>query len=143
MEKEVGEMRRHKIVIFALFGFIMVATFALLVIGNKPFKALKASDIADAKGQIFPPGTTITIREREELVSQLNKLVVYGKDDSDETVLGQGAKFHIVLSDGSELKIETSDFFVMINDEKYRSFDGASLTKVVTELLEQEHEEMK
>lgn len=134
-------MRRHKIVVFSLFGFIMVTVIALLIIGNKPFKALKASDIADAKGQIFPPGTIITISEREELVYQLNKLVVYGKDDSDETVLGQGANFHIVLSDGSELKIETSDFSVMINDEKYRSFDGASLTKFVAELLEQEQAE--
>lgn len=88
--------------------------------GSRPFKDLKASDIASAQVQLSPPDTTIQITETEELVSYLNEVVIYGEDNSYTEYAGQTVIFTLDLSDGSQIKITPFNPFVIIGEVGYK-----------------------
>ena len=75
-------MKHKKILLIALICLIGIGISVLLFSGHRPFKDLEAADITSASVRLSPPDTTIQIVETEELVSYLNEVVIYNKDNS-------------------------------------------------------------
>lgn len=105
------------IVLVCLMGIgISVFVFS----GSRPFKDLEAVDIVSANVQLISPDTTIQITEIKELVSYLNEVVIYSKDNSYTEYSGQAAVFTLDLSDGSQMEVIEYNPFVIINGVGYK-----------------------
>ena len=59
---------------------------------------LEAADITSASVRLSPPDTTIQIVETEELVSYINEVVIYNKDNSYTEYAGQAVIFTLSLA---------------------------------------------
>ena len=75
-------MKHKKFLLIALICLIGIGISFLLFSAHRPFKDLEAADITSASVRLSPPDTTIQIVETEELVSYLNEVVIYNKDNS-------------------------------------------------------------
>ena len=75
-------MKHKKFLLIALICLIGIGISFLLFSAHRPFKNLEAADITSASVRLSPPDTTIQIVETEELVSYLNEVVIYNKDNS-------------------------------------------------------------
>ena len=79
-------MKHKKFLLIALICLIGIGISFLLFSAHRPFKDLEAADITSASVRLSPPDTTIQIVETEELVSYLNEVVIYNKDNSYVTI---------------------------------------------------------
>ena len=82
-------MKHKKFLLIALICLIGIGISFLLFSAHRPFKDLEAADITSASVRLSPPDTTIQIVETEELVSYLNEVVIYNKDNSYTEYAGQ------------------------------------------------------
>lgn len=106
---------------------------------EKPYKDLKASDIASATVRLSPPNKTIQIEDIEELVSYLNDIVIYEEDNSYGEYMGQGVLFTLTMTDGSKQELQAYSPFFVINGIGYKTKYGPfeKLTNYANELLNQ------
>ena len=86
-------MKHKKFLLIALICLIGIGISFLLFSAHRPFKDLEAADITSASVRLSPPDTTIQIVETEELVSYLNEVVIYNKDNSYTEYAGQAVIF--------------------------------------------------
>ena len=107
-------MKHKKFLLIALICLIGIGISFLLFSAHRPFKDLEAADITSASVRLSPPDTTIQIVETEELVSYLNEVVIYNKDNSYTEYAGQGAIFTLSLADGSQVEITAFNPFIII-----------------------------
>ena len=98
-------MKHKKFLLIALICLIGIGISFLLFSAHRPFKDLEAADITSASVRLSPPDTTIQIVETEELVSYLNEVVIYNKDNSYTEYAGQAVIFTLSLADGSQVEI--------------------------------------
>jgi len=106
-------------------GIIIVFAFALLVVvialiifrGRKPFKGL---EILSATVRLLPPDETIQIVNLEALEELLEDIVIYNRDHSYGQYNGQAVKFTIFTSDGSQMKVNAYNPFIIIDGTGYR-----------------------
>ena len=101
-------MKHKKFLLIALICLIGIGISFLLFSAHRPFKDLEAADITSASVRLSPPDTTIQIVETEELVSYLNEVVIYNKDNSYTEYAGQAVIFTLSLADGSQVEIIAS-----------------------------------
>lgn len=113
-------MKNKKVLMIALICLIGTGISIRLFSGYRPFENLEAADIISANVRLSPPDITIEIMEIEELVSHLNKVVIYGKDNSYTEYAGQGAVFTLTLADGSQTEIIAFNPFIIINGIGYK-----------------------
>ena len=92
----------------------------VLFSAHRPFKDLEAADITSASVRLSPPDTTIQIVETEELVSYLNEVVIYNKDNSYTEYAGQAVIFTLSLADGSQVEIIAYNPFIIIDGIGYK-----------------------
>ena len=83
-------------------------------------KDLEAAYIPSASVRLSPPDTTIQIVETEELVSYLNEVVIYNKDNSYTEYAGQAVIFTLSLADGSQVEIIAYNPFIIIDGIGYK-----------------------
>ncbi len=112
-------MKNKKVLMIALICLIGIG-IRIFLSGRRPFKDLEAADIISANVWLSPPDTTIQITETEELVSYLNEVVIYSKDNSYTEYAGQDVTFMLNLSDGSQVKITVCSPFVIIDGIGYK-----------------------
>lgn len=123
--------------------FVMMIVFVLSFVGcaeqsQKPYKDLKASDIASATVTLSPPNKTVQIDDIEKLVSLLNDIVIYKEDNSYGEYMGQGVLFTITMLDGSKQELQADNTFFVINGTGYKTKYGPceKLTDYANELLD-------
>ena len=112
---------RKKWLIAAFACIIGIGMVVLIFSSRKPFKDLEVSDIVSATVHLAPPDQTIQITEMEELVSCLNEVVIYHKDNSYTEYAGQAVIFTLTMADGSQEKIMAYNPFVVINGTGYQT----------------------
>ena len=113
-------MKPKKILLIALMCLIGIGISVFLFSGHRPFKNLTAKDITSANVRLSPPDTTIQIVETEELVSYLNEVLIYNKDNSYTEYAGQGAIFTLSLAGGSQVEITAFNPFIIIDGIGYK-----------------------
>ena len=106
-------MKHKKFLLIALICLIGIGISFLLFSAHRPFKDLEAADITSASVRLSPPDTTIQIVETEELVSYLNEVVIYNKDNSYTEYAGQAVIFTLSLADGSQVEIIAYNPFIL------------------------------
>lgn len=113
---------KKRTIIIAVALAIILACFSLWFAfsGDRPFKNLKAENVVSASVELLPPDATIQIAEIKELVSCLNDVVIYNKDNSYTEYCGQAVIFTLNLSDGSQMRIQAYNPFVIINGIGYK-----------------------
>lgn len=106
----------------AIIGsFIVIGIVVFVFSGQKPYKDLETSDIVSATVHLTPPDKTIQITETHELVSYLNEVVIYKKDNSYTEYAGQAVIFTLTMTDGSQEEIMAYNPFVVVNRTGYKT----------------------
>lgn len=119
---------KKKLLIPVLCVLLLIA--ALLakkyLIGTKPFRGLSANDVTAATVELYPPDVTLelTREEIEELVPILNRVAVYQRDDSYRESDGQAVIFTLTKADGTQLRVNAYNPFLVINGEGHRTKYG-------------------
>lgn len=99
------------------------AVLAQFWIGKKPLKRLQAKEIADATVELYPPNVTLSLTREdvEALVSVLNRVTVYQRDDTYGEYCGQAVIFTLTRTDGTQLRVQAYNPFVVIDGVGYRT----------------------
>lgn len=113
-------MRKRALAAAAVI-LVVLAAGVVILRGKMPYKALKSSDIVSATAHLSPPDETVQIADTEELVSCLNEVVLYHKDNSYTEYSGQAVTFTLIMADGTQEKITAYAPFVIINGTGYRA----------------------
>ena len=114
-------MKHKKFLSIALICLIGIGISFLLFSAHRPFKDLEAADITSASVRLSPPDTTIQIVETEELVSYLNEVVIYNKDNSYTEYAGQAVVFTLTMADGTQTESMAYNPFLVIDDVGYKT----------------------
>ena len=122
-QAEVLAPLQRKLLLAAACLLLILAAAAAFVKakGKKPFQDLEASDISAASVELTPPGTTVQIKELEELAGYLNDIVVYEKDNSYNDYAGQTVTIILTMKDGSKKKIRGNNLLVVIDGTDYKA----------------------
>ena len=119
---------KKKVLIVALCVLVLAGGILakLYLIGTKPLRGLTAGEVTAATVELYPPDATLelTQEEIEELVSILNRAVTYRRDDTYEEYCGQAVIHTLTRTDGTQLRVQAYNPFVVINGEGYRTKYG-------------------
>lgn len=98
----------------------------LYLIGMKPLRGLAAGEVTSATVELYPPDATLelTQEEIEELVPILNRVVTYQRDDSYTEADGQAVIFTLTKTDGTQLRVQAYNPFIVIDRVGYRTKYG-------------------
>lgn len=116
-------MKKKRLIVL-IIGCLIVISIGIGVFvfsGQKPYKNLRAEDIASATVYLAPPDKTIQIVEIKELVTYLNEIVIYSEDNSYTEYDGQAVIFTLTMFDGSQEEIMVYSPFVVINGTGYKT----------------------
>ena len=121
------------LVLIFMFSFVGCAEQ-----GERPYKDLKASDVASVSVTLSPPNKTIQIDDIEKMVSLLRDIVIYEEDNSYSEYMGQGVLFTITMLDGSKQELQAYNPFFVINGTGYKTKykPCEKLTNYANELLD-------
>lgn len=89
--------------------------------GRKPFRDLKASEIAFATVRLCPPDEAIQVTDLEKLADHLSDLVIYQKDNSYTEYVGGTSIFTLTMADGAQTEIMADNTFLVIDGAGYRT----------------------
>lgn len=98
----------------------------LHLIGTKPLRGLAVNEVNAATVELYLPDATLelTQEEIEELVPILNRVVTYQRDDSYGEYDGQAVIFTLTKTDGTQLRVQAYNPFIVIDGEGYRTKYG-------------------
>lgn len=111
---------------------ILIAALALLIaglltwkflFGAKPLRSLRAEEVASAAVELYPPNVTLTLTQEDiaRLISILNQVVTYQRDDSYGEYSGQAVIFTLIKTDGTQLRVQAYNPFIVIDGAGYRT----------------------
>ncbi len=91
--------------------------------GSRPFKDLRAEEIASVTVELYPPDTKAVLdsQEIEDLVGILHKVVIYSEDNSYTEYDGQAVVFKITKTDGTMIEINAYNPFLIIDEVGYKT----------------------
>lgn len=119
---------KRKLLIAVLCVLLLVAGVLakLCLIGAKPLRGLTAEEITAATVELYPPDATLdlTREEIEKLVPILDRVVTYQRDDSYVDSCGQAVIYTLTRTNGTQLRVQAYNPFVVINGEGYRTKYG-------------------
>lgn len=106
-----------------LAGAVLAKTFLL---GEKPLKKLRAEEVPTATVELYPPDVMLqlTAEEIEQLVPILNHVVTYQRDDAYGEYSGQAVIFTLTKTDGTQLRVQAYNPFIVIDGVGYRTKYG-------------------
>ncbi len=117
--------RKKRIKWFWGAGLLAIAAALVLAfaVGRRPFRALKAEEIAAATVWLGPPDVTIELnREQiEELVLLLRQVRVTRRDDSYAEADGQGVLYTLTMRDGRVCRAMAYAPFFVIDGRGYQT----------------------
>lgn len=116
---------KHRLILSAA-GIILALAIILLclsgdILGKRPFKDLKGTDIVSASVELMPPDVELEISDREKLAELLRQVVIYRRDDSYKDYDGQAAVFTLIMEDGTAVEITDYTPFVIIDGVGYKA----------------------
>lgn len=116
-------MKKRTIIIslICIISAVIITIVFVRVNGRKPYKDLDAAQIISAEVRLSPPGTTIQITEKKELVDLLKDVVVYHEDNSYSEYSGQGVTFTLDMADGTQTNIMAYNPFLVIDGVGYKT----------------------
>ena len=114
-------MKKRSIIITISVAAICLCTVLFLFTGRRPFKDLTSADIDSAQIHLIPPDQTITVTDTDKLVSYLNELVIYHRDDSYREYEGQAVIVTLETTDGKQIKVVENNLFIIINGVGYKT----------------------
>ncbi|HWR23331.1 MAG TPA: hypothetical protein VN366_07620 [Feifaniaceae bacterium] len=106
---------------------VLVAAGILLVpmlSGSRPFKNLRAEDVAFVELAARPPDATIRIAEQEqirEITAALNQVVLYQRSDEYRDYAGQYVQFALIMNSGERVEAAAFNPFFIINGQGYKT----------------------
>lgn len=119
---------KKKILIAALCVLVLAGGVLakLYLIGGRPLRGLSAEEFTAAKVELYPPDVTLELAREEigELAAILDRVVTYQRDDSYVDYCGQAVIFTLTKTDGTQLRVQAYNPFVVINGEGYRTKYG-------------------
>lgn len=109
--------------ILVLVGAVLAKTFLL---GKKPLKSLRTDEVSSATVELYPPDVTLQLTEDEikQLVPILNRVVTYQRDDTYGEYCGQAVIFTLTRTDGTQLRVQAYNPFLVIDGAGYRTKYG-------------------
>lgn len=112
-----------------LFAGCLLALLAALILafalsGRRPYRDLRASDIASAAVHLVPPDETVELTDCEELAGYLKELVVWRESNEVKEYCGQMVAFSLTMKDGSREELMVSAPFLVINGTEYKAAQG-------------------
>lgn len=107
----------------ALAGGILAK---LYLIGTKPLRGLTVEEVTGATVELYPPDATLELTQEEikKLIPILNQVVIYQRDDAYRESCGQAVIFTLIQTDGTQLRVQAYNPFLVINGEGYRTKYG-------------------
>lgn len=117
-------MKKRTILLICILA-AAVAAAAILPgkLGRRPYKSLKAEDIASAAVSVFPYEESAEISDLQTLTALLNDLVIYEKFDSDQVFYGDPAVFTVTKTNGTEFTVVPGSPFATVDGVRHRSAD--------------------
>lgn len=116
---------KKKLLIAALFVLVLAGGVLakLYVIGGKPLTDLGTDEITAATVELYPPDATLelTQTEIEKLIPILNRVVTYQRDEAYQECDGQAVIFTLTRTDGTQLRVQAYNPFVVIDGVGYRT----------------------
>lgn len=111
---------KWRVLILIAVMLIVVLMLGWYLAGRRPFRNLKAEEIASASMEIMPPDQEVVVEDLDELVSHLQQLVIYRRDQSYSEYAGQAVVITLEMKDGSRMEIVEYNPFVIIDGVGYR-----------------------
>ena len=111
---------KWRVLILIAVMLIVVLMLGWYLAGRRPFRNLKAEEIASASMEIMPPDQEVVVEDLDELVSHLQQLVIYRQDQSYSEYAGQAVVITLEMKDGSRMEIVEYNPFVIIDGVGYR-----------------------
>ena len=119
---------KKKIFIAALCILVLVSAVLAkkFLIGTKPLKDLRFDQVAAATVELYPPDAALILTEEDirRLVPMLNQVVTYQRDDSYGEYCGQAVIFTLTKTDGTQLRVQAYNPFIVIDGVGYRTKYG-------------------
>lgn len=86
---------------------IILLVLAAVMMGKRPFRSLKAEQIAAMTVTLTPPDVTIELEPEQiqQAATLISQIVTYQKDQSYTDYAGQGVIFTITMTDGTKRSI--------------------------------------
>lgn len=119
---------KKKVLAAALCALVLAGGILakLYLIGTKPLRGLAVNEVTSATVELYPPDATLelTQEEIEDLIPILNRVVAYRRDTSYTEADGQAVIFTLTKSDGTQLRVQAYNPFIVIGGEGYRTKYG-------------------
>jgi len=119
---------KNKPLVIGICAFTILIVLILMIQpwaswAKKPFKDLSAEKISEVSVQLLPPDVTLKLSENEisDLVKILHSVVIYNVDDSYKSYVGQAVIYTISKTDGTKIKINAYNPFLIIDDVGYKT----------------------
>lgn len=119
---------KKKVLIVALCILVLASGVLakLYLIGSKPLRGLTVEEVTSATVELCPPDATLELaqEEIEELIPILNRVVTYRRDNTYRESDGQAVIFTLTKSDGTQLRVQAYNPFIVSDGEGYRTKYG-------------------
>ncbi len=106
--------------VLVLAGILLVPMLS----GSRPFRDLRADEVASIELTVRPPDVTIQIAEQkkiEEITAALNQVVIYQKADEWREYNGQYVQFTLTMESGERREVAVYNPFVIIDGQGYKT----------------------
>lgn len=115
-------MKNKKYAVIVIVIILLVLA-AVMMMGKRPFRSLKAEQIASMTVTLTPPDVTIELESEQiqQAAPLISQIVTYQKDQSYTDYAGQGVIFTITMTDGTKRSIMEYNPFVVIDGVGYRT----------------------
>lgn len=112
--------KKYAVIVIVIILLVLVA---VMMMGKRPFRSLKAEQIASMTVTLTPPDVTIELEPEQiqQAAMLISQIVTYQKDQSYTDYAGQGVIFTITMTDGTKHSIMGYNPFVVIDGVGYRT----------------------
>lgn len=116
-------MKKKRWFVAAAMGLLLIVFASALLMGRRPFAALRLEEIAHATVRLIPPDAEVTLDDEQiaELAALLQSTVIYRQDMAYTEYDGQGVLFTLVMADGRRMTINACNPFLVIDGIGYRT----------------------
>ena len=116
-------MKKKRWFVAAAMGLLLIVFASALLMGRRPFAALRLEEIAHATVRLIPPDAEVTLDDEQiaELAALLQSTVIYRQDMAYTEYDGQGVLFTLVMADGRRITINACNPFLVIDGIGYRT----------------------
>ncbi len=116
--------KKYKIIIVSIVLITIAGIiFFIRAQGRKPFNDLALDEIKSVSVELLPPNIKFELNDGEikRFVEIIKGVVIYNRDDSYSEYYGQAAIYTITKKDGTSVKINAYNPFLIIDNKGYKT----------------------